>query len=78
MKRLEECRAYFEDVYMDMLDTYVFSEGSKRLKTFEETLTFIYGDEYKRIAPRWKQDALNKYYSAKYEGVPHHEEHSRD
>lgn len=69
MKKLEECRAYFEDVYMDMLDTYLDSEESKRFETFEETLTFIYGDEYKRIAPRWKQDALNKYYSAKYEGV---------
>ncbi len=69
MKRLEECQAYFEDVYMDMLDTYANSDEDKHFKTFEEALTFIYGDEYKRIAPRWKQDALNKYYSAKYEGV---------
>ncbi len=67
MKRLEECKAYFEDVYMDMLDTYVDSEESKRFKMFEETLSFIYGDEYKQIEARWKQDALNKYYSAKYE-----------
>lgn len=66
MKRLEECRAYFEDVFMDMLDD---SEEEKRFEMFEETLIFIYGDEYKRIEPRWKQDALNKYYSAKYEGV---------
>lgn len=66
MKKLEECRAYFEDVFMDMLDD---SEERKRFEMLEETLTFIYGDEYKRIAPRWKQDALNKYYSAKYEGV---------
>lgn len=69
MKKLEECRAYFEDVYMDMLDTYTDSDEEKRFKTFEEALTFIYGDEYKRIAPHWKQDALNKYCSAKYEGV---------
>ena len=68
MKRLEECRAYFEDVFMDMLDTHANSDKDE-FKTFEETLTFIYGDEYKRIAPRWKQDALNRYYSAKYEGV---------
>ena len=64
MKRLEECRAYFEDVFMDMLDD---SEESKRFEMFEETLTFIYGDEYKRIAPHWKQDALNKYYTKKFE-----------
>lgn len=69
MKKLEECRAYFEDVYMDMIDTYANSDEDKRFETFEEVLTFIYGDEYKRIAPRWKQDALNKYCSAKYEGV---------
>ena len=64
MKRLEECRAYFEDVFMDMLDD---SEESKRFEMFEETLTFIYGYEYKRISPRWKQDALNKYYTKKFE-----------
>lgn len=63
MKRLEECRAYFEDVFMDMFDD---SEEGKRFEMFEETLTFIYGDEYKLIAPRWKQDALNKYYALKY------------
>lgn len=64
MKRLEECRAYFEDVFMNMLDD---SEESKLFEMFEETLAFIYGDEYKRIAPRWKQDALNKYYTEKFE-----------
>lgn len=72
MKKLEECRAYFEDVYMDMLDTLdtnAKSDEEKLFNMFEETLAFIYGDEYKRIEPRWKQDALNKYYSAKYEGV---------
>lgn len=63
MKRLEECKAYFEDVFMNMLDD---SEESKLFEMFEETLAFIYGDEYKRIAPRWKQDALNKYYALKY------------
>ena len=62
MKRLEECRAYFEDVFMDMLDG---SEERKQFEVFEETLTFIYGDEYKQIEPRWKQDALNKYWSWK-------------
>lgn len=62
MKKLEECRAYFEDVYMDMLDTYTDSDEEKCFKTLEETLTFIYGDEYKQIAPHWKQDALNKFF----------------
>lgn len=68
MKKLEECRAYFEDVFMDMLDVvdkYYDSDEEKRFDMLEETLTFIYGDEYKRIAPRWKQDALNKYWSQK-------------
>lgn len=69
MKRLEECRAYFEDVYMDMLDTHLDYEERKRFKMFEETLSFIYGDEYNQIEANWKQDSLNKYYSAKYEGV---------
>lgn len=69
MKKLEECRAYFEDVYMDMLDSRANSDEDKRFEMFEETLTFIYGDEYKRIEPHWKQDALIKYCSAKYEGV---------
>lgn len=66
MKRLEECRAYFDDVYMDMLDTYTDSDERKRFEMFEETITFIYGDEYKQISARWKQDALNKFYSVKY------------
>lgn len=64
MKRLEECKAYFEDVFMDMLDD---SEENKRFEMFEETLTFIYGDEYKRIEARWKQDVLNKYYTWKFD-----------
>lgn len=64
MKKLEECRAYFEDVFMDMLDD---PKESKLFEMFEETITFIYGDEYKQISARWKQDALNKFYSAKYE-----------
>lgn len=66
MKKLEECKAYFEDVFMDMLDD---SEERKRFEMFEETLSFIYGDEYKLVEANWKQDSLNKYYSAKYEGV---------
>ena len=66
MKKLEECKAYFEDVFMDMLDSY---EESKRFEMLEETLSFIYGDEYKWIEANWKHECAQKYFSAKYKGV---------
>lgn len=62
MKVLNECKEYFKDVLKDYYQYpddkfYLF-----RLETLADTLTWIYGDDFKKIRPYWTQDAIKEFY----------------
>lgn len=61
MRKLQECEAYFKDVYTDYIADGT-NEDIQRLEDLKDTLEFIYGDSFRQIVNRWMQDAAMEYY----------------
>lgn len=69
MKELKDCRAYFQDAFLNMIeaggaDKGIYENTEKaRYGMLSETLGFIYGDAFRDAEARWRQEALNEYYA---------------
>lgn len=69
MKKLEECKEYFKDLYMDCLQEDAFeknvfeSTALARYEMFCETLKFIYGSDFKSARSRWTSEAANEFFA---------------
>lgn len=61
MKSLEECKAYFMDVFMNLL-VYGDEEEELRFETLKEALGFIYGNQYREVENTWLKEGLNEFY----------------
>lgn len=62
MKRLEENKEFFKDVFMDWLQ-YNDEVTQVRYRTVTDTLEWIYGEEFRNIEAGWRQEALNEFYT---------------
>lgn len=68
MKKLQECKTYFNDLFFNCLDCgavekSIFDSIEKaQFETLCDTLKFIYGAEFENIRLTWMQEALNEYY----------------
>lgn len=62
MKRLEDCKEYYKSVYSSRI-AYDDDKETTRFNMFRETLSFIYGYDFKVIENLWQQEALNELYS---------------
>lgn len=71
MKSLNECKEYFKDLYMNCLSDDAFDKSIfentelARYEMFCETLTFIFGEEFKEAKPHWASEAIKEFYSNK-------------
>lgn len=69
MRKLSECRNFFEDLFLDCLETDALGKSDlycyekNRYDTFCDTLRFIYGQEFEAVQPSWAQAALYEFYS---------------
>lgn len=69
MKKLEECKEYFKDLYMDCLQEDAFeksvfeSTSLARFEMFCDTLEFIYGADFKSARLRWSHEAANEFFA---------------
>ena len=63
MKKLEDCKAYFQDVYTDWLESDRYGKELDRCTMISETLRFIYGASFETIEPIWRKEALDAYYA---------------
>lgn len=66
MKKLEECKPYFEDVLFNVLDSGSSFEPENpeyaRYDAMCVTLKVVYGDEFKSALPKWVRDGMAEYY----------------
>lgn len=60
MRELGDCKAYFQDVYLDALDDPTPVETT-RYRTLYDVLDWIYEDAFRCIEATWRQEALNEY-----------------
>ena len=71
MRKLNECKEYFKDLYIDCLASNAFGKSKfespdiARYEMFCETIEFVYGTDFKQIKPIWSQEASNEFYSNK-------------
>ena len=69
MKKIEECKEYYKDLYYNCLESNAFeknifdSTDLARYEMFCETLKFIYGDSFEAIFHKWSSEALNEKYT---------------
>lgn len=69
MRKLSECKNYFNDLLFNCLDENGFDKSPfdcterAQYETFINTLKFVYGNEFESVRPTWTQEALNEYYS---------------
>lgn len=63
MKKLEDCKAYFQDVYTDWLEGDRYGKELDRCTMISETLRFIYGTAFETAEPVWREEALDAYYA---------------
>ena len=62
MKKIEDCKAYYQDVFMTQL-TYKTDETLYRFIALQEALEFIYGGQSYCAMSKWRQETLNEFYS---------------
>lgn len=71
MKKINDCKEYFKDVFMNCLEEDAFEKSQfestekARFEMFCETLKFVYGEEFEKVRLAWTQEALNEFYSHK-------------
>ena len=69
MKKIEECKEYYKDLYYNCLESNAFeknifdSTDLARYETFCETLKFIYSDSFEAIRPEWASEAAKEFFS---------------
>ena len=69
MKKLNECKTYYQDAFTNMIaekaaEKSIFESTEKAIfDTLYNSLKFIYGAEFETMETTWKQEALNEYYS---------------
>ena len=65
MKSLQECKAYYIDVYMNWyVSSDRYGKELERLTMMYETLCFVYGDAFKKAELEWRADAIYNYFNA--------------
>jgi len=62
MRKLEECKAYFQDVFMDYLQDQDNKIEEARYRQIYKTLEWIYGEEFRKVEAFWRHEALNEFY----------------
>ena len=68
MKKLEECKEYFQDVFTNCLaegtlNESIFDSTEKaQYETLCDALRFIYGAQFEKVKPYWINEALNEFY----------------
>ena len=68
MKKLNECKAYYQDNFVNMIaensaEKSIYESTEKAIfETLHNTLRFIYGGEFEKLEALWKREALNEYY----------------
>ena len=69
MKKLEECKEYYKDLYFNCLESNAFdknifdSTDLARYEMFCETLKFIYGDNFEAVRPVWSSEAAKEFFT---------------
>lgn len=69
MKKLNECKAYYQDAFLGMIsenaaEKSIYESTEKAIfETLHNSFKFIYGAEFETIGATWRQEALNEYYS---------------
>lgn len=70
MRQLKECKAYFQRVFMDYLESKdkattdrLYIRSIAKFEGLCETLKHIYGAEYVSIVLQWEQEAINAFYA---------------
>lgn len=70
MKQLEECKNFFKELYMDVLDSGGFdvideytNRDITRYSVFIDTMSFVYGSDFDRIKLLWIKEATKEYYN---------------
>ena len=61
MKTLNECKEFFIDAFITMLD-YDDESTHTAMRQLNDTLEWIYGDEYKNIKNTWAKEACDEYF----------------
>ena len=69
MKELSECKNWFKELYMNVLDAGGFYEVDMytnrditRYNMFITALEFIYGTEFNKVRSEWIKEAIEEYY----------------
>ncbi len=62
MRKLEECKAYFQDVFMDYLQDQDNKIEEARYRQIYNTLEWIYGEEFRKVETFWRHETLNEFY----------------
>lgn len=68
MRKLEECKEYYKDMYMDVLAVEGFGKDIfecvelAQYNAHRETLKFVYGAKFDAIERYWQREALNEFY----------------
>lgn len=69
MKKLEECKEFYKDLYFNCLASNAFcknifeSTDLARYEMFCETLKFIYCDDFENVRPVWSNEAAEEFFS---------------
>lgn len=68
MKRLEECKEYYKDLYLNVLEANGFERNIfdcvelAQYNAHRETLEFVYGAEFDKTEKTWQSEALREFY----------------
>lgn len=71
MKKINDCKECFKDVFMncleeDAVEKSIFESTEKaQIEMLCETLKFVYGEKFENVRLVWTQEALNEFYSHK-------------
>ena len=69
MKKIEECKEYYKDLYCNCLESNAFEKNIfdstelARYEMFCETLKFIYGNNFEVVRPVWSSEASDEFFS---------------
>lgn len=68
MRKLEECKEYYKDLYKDCLQVEGFSKNTfecvelAQFEAHKNTLKFVYGSEFDKIERIWQREASKEFY----------------
>lgn len=68
MRKLEECKEFYKDMYMEVLAVERFEKSQyecmelAKYNAHRETLKFVYGAEFGEIEKTWQREALKEFF----------------